>query len=348
MKNRKADLTQALQEATSIVGDTFVVDEQALELSGLGIKSTSITIFQALGGFIASLAFLGLMFTINIYKHPAVVLIIGIPLVLLSILQGKLQKVHIPDTVGVFFFIAGCFLTIYGVSLYNIDSNILIGLVMLISTATLSLSENKIVVFSSVLLFFGSLIAFMLENDWVNGIHVVSNLSLAMALFLYHKESETLFARNRLSQLMPSMAYASAIASLITFQIIALPSMLKIHPHFLWLSSLAPLSVSLFLIYQNTMGNRLVVIIAFVLLAAPSIFAPAIIGSMAILLLGFGYRNNGLMIIGILSCIQTTIQFYYDLKFTLLEKSIMMMAIGALLMVAYWAFVKHIRANENR
>ena len=347
MKNRKADLTQALQEAESVVGDTFVVDEQALELSGLGIKSTSITIFQTAGGYIASLAFLGLMFTLNIYKHPALVLSIGVPFILISILQNRFSKIHIPDTIGVFIFMVGCFMTIYGASLYDLQPNRLIGLVTLISMATLGLSENKIVVFSSVLLFFGSLIAFILKNHWENGIHIISNLTMAVAFLLYQKEGEMLAARIRLSQLIASMAYASAIASLITFQIIAWPSVLSIPPHFVWTSSLAPLSVCWYLIYRNTDNNRLVSIIALALLAVPAFFAPAIIGSLAILFLGFGYRNKDLMTVGILSFLFTTIKFYYDLKFTLLEKSIMMMAVGVTFLVVYLVFKKHVRTNEN-
>jgi len=347
MKNSKAELVLALQEVKEIAGDTLVVDEQSLGQSGLGVKSTAITIFQTAGGYIASLAFLGLMFTLNIYKYPALVLTIGVPFILISILQNRLPKIHIPDTIGVFIFMVGCFMTIYGASFYDLQPNRLIGLVTLISMATLGLSENKIVVFSSVLLFFGSLIAFILENHWENGIHIVANLTMAMAFLLYHKEGEMLAARSRLSQLIASMAYASAIASLITFQIIAWPSVLSIPPHFVWTSSLAPLSVCLYLIYRNTDNNRLVSIIALALLAVPAFFAPAIIGSLAILFLGFGYRNKDLMTVGILSFLFTTIKFYYDLKFTLLEKSIMMMAVGVTFLVVYLVFKKHVRTNEN-
>ncbi|MFM7902193.1 MAG: hypothetical protein ACKPAD_09435 [Bacteroidota bacterium] len=69
MKNSKAEIAQALQEVKAIAGDTVVVDEQSLEQSGLGVKSTAITIFQTAGGYIASLAFLGLMFTLNLRLH---------------------------------------------------------------------------------------------------------------------------------------------------------------------------------------------------------------------------------------------------------------------------------------
>ncbi|MFM7767979.1 MAG: hypothetical protein ACKO9S_09000, partial [Bacteroidota bacterium] len=100
MKNSKAEIARALQEVKAIAGDTVVVDEQSLEQSGSGVKSTAITIFQTAGGYIASLAFLGLMFTLNIYKHPALVLCIGVPFILISILQNRLPKIHIPDTIG--------------------------------------------------------------------------------------------------------------------------------------------------------------------------------------------------------------------------------------------------------
>ncbi|MFN5223253.1 MAG: DUF4401 domain-containing protein, partial [Bacteroidota bacterium] len=63
--------------------------------------------------------------------------------------------------------------------------------------------------------------------------------------------------------------------------------------------------------------------------------------------LGFGYRNKDLMTVGILSFLFTTIKFYYDLKFTLLEKSIMMMAVGVTFLVVYLVFKKHVRTNEN-
>lgn len=347
MKNSKAELLQALQEVKVIAGNAFVIDEQAMQNSGLGAKSTIITIFQAIGGYIATLAFLGLMFTLNVYKQPTVALGIGVSFIFLSLLNGRLPKLHLPDTIGVFIFMVGCFLTIYSSTIFGLEVNILIGIVMLLSIATLVLSKNKIVIFSSVLLLFGSMMAFLLENHLENGIHFVSNLSMAMALFLYYKEGDMLSHRNRLSDLIASMAYASAIAALIILQIITLPTGFGFNTSLLWISSLAPLSVCLYLVHRNSGSNWPITITTLALLAAPSYFAPAIIGSLAIVLIGFGYRNKDLMTVGILSFLFTTIKFYYDLKFTLLEKSIMMMAIGVTFLVAYVVFKKHVRKNES-
>ncbi|MFM7078860.1 MAG: DUF4401 domain-containing protein, partial [Bacteroidota bacterium] len=88
-------------------------------------------------------------------------------------------------------------------------------------------------------------------------------------------------------------------------------------------------------IHKLSKNKSITTAVAALILTAPAILAPAIVGGLAVTLIGFAFRKKPLLVLGILSFIQFTIQSYYDLKFTLLEKSIMMMVTGVLFLAAY-------------
>ncbi|WP_417936263.1 DUF4401 domain-containing protein [Flagellimonas ochracea] len=72
----------------------------------------------------------------------------------------------------------------------------------------------------------------------------------------------------------------------------------------------------------------------------PTLFAPGISGSLLIVLLCFKVNYKTGFIIGIISLIYSIGQYYYDLSFTLLTKSIILFLSGVLLLVFYMVFNK--------
>lgn len=85
--------------------------------------------------------------------------------------------------------------------------------------------------------------------------------------------------------------------------------------------------------------------LAIVAALAATVFNPAIGGSALVALLGFGYGYRTSWWLGMAALLYYVSQYYYDLSWTLLQKSIMMAATGiALLLFYYFAFGKNKQA----
>ena len=67
-----------------------------------------------------------------------------------------------------------------------------------------------------------------------------------------------------------------------------------------------------------------------------TILAPAISGSLLIVLLAFKVNYRTGFVMGLIALVYGIGQYYYDLQFTLLVKSIMLMASGALFLLFYF------------
>jgi hypothetical protein len=346
MTKHNDNIMEALSVTRSLAGEGFVVDEPALLAHESKATPTSVTFLQIAGGFLGSLAFLALMFVLNIYDYPYLVLGLGTLFTAISLLNSRLLKNSLPDTISIFLYIIGCFLSMMGGVQLKLDTNLIISIVSGIAVISIITTKNKLIAFTAAVFFIASLIAFTSENRWENGIHAIVNLCLATSFLLMAKESQLLHARNHFSETGSAIGSATAIAGLMIFHFISLSHFMKMEERFIWTSSLTALAVCLLVIHKLS-KSKWTTIVAALILAAPSILAPAIVGGLAITLIGFGYSKKTLWVLGVLSFIQFTIQFYYDLKFTLLDKSIMMMVTGALFLTAYFIYKSHESKQEN-
>lgn len=346
MNNRDTKLSAAMAEVRQIAGEGLVMDESAILSSESKATTTSVTILQSAGGFMGSLAFLALMFALDIYEYPYLVMGLGIFFTVGSLIQSHLLKKPLPDTIGIFLFIIGCFLTMMGAAKFDWNTNLIISLMTAISVVSLSATKNRMIAFAASLFFIGSLIAFTAENRWDNGIHAIVNVSMLLSFLFFLKEPQLLHLRSRFSEIGSSIGTAGALAGLAMYQYISFSHFLNFDQQFVWTSSLASWMIVLMIIHTLSQKQLKTTIVAGLLLAAPSYFAPAIIGALAVILIGFAYRKKLLLVLGVISFIQFNSQFYYDLKFTLLQKSIMMMATGILFLIAYYLLKKTTSKNE--
>ena len=72
-------------------------------------------------------------------------------------------------------------------------------------------------------------------------------------------------------------------------------------------------------------------------LGVVSLAAPGLASALVVLLLGFAAGNRLLLALGVLSLLGFVSHFYYSLHATLLEKSALLAASGAVLLAAHWA-----------
>ncbi len=110
----------------------------------------------------------------------------------------------------------------------------------------------------------------------------------------------------------------------------------------------------LYLLYQllktlqvSGVRQQAIIYICCVLVLAPALFAPAILGAILIILLGFYVNYRTALLLGTVAFIYFVSQYYYDLNLTLLTKSIILFVSGLLFLILYFFVHKKITTNEK-
>lgn len=343
----KESMEQALEEVRSVTGTAFECDLEQVFANESPRHGGAIAVLQVVGGLLGSIAFLGFLFAFGIYQHRFAVIIIGILFFGASVANPWILKRAFPETIGLFLYVIGCFLFTYGLSQYHLDGNMVISVLVLASSLALLLGKGRLIVFTSVLLLAGSLVAYAFENHVEDLIHVVVFVSIAVAGYVTINESKILMMRNRIASISDTVALAFAIAGVGIMNLMNISLHLPFNPYLLWVSGLAPFFIAVLIINRRVDGSMTVTIISAIFLLSIAIFAPAIMASIAIILLGYGYNRKVMMVLGILVFFQFTSQFYYDLKFTLLTKSWMLMGTGILGLAGYFLYNKSIRKGHG-
>ena len=83
------------------------------------------------------------------------------------------------------------------------------------------------------------------------------------------------------------------------------------------------------------------------LILVSTIFSPSISGGIVIVLLSFLVNYKTGLAIGIISIIYFVSQYYYDLNFTLLTKSIILFVSGIMFLLFYLFTAKNLNTNEK-
>jgi uncharacterized membrane protein len=183
--------------------------------------------------------------------------------------------------------------------------------------------------------------------------HVYTSLLTAMMVFWFLKEAKIISTGKKLSLL-----YFPIRMGLIVSFIAALFVMGKneifsgIIPK-IWITSIFTISATLFVVYilckllrLKKVGDKVFIYVMSLLLLLPTAMNPAISGSILVILLCFYANHKTGFAIGVLSCIYFVSQYYYDLQFTLLVKSYMMLGTGVLFLLLYLFTYKKLQSHE--
>ena len=125
-------------------------------------------------------------------------------------------------------------------------------------------------------------------------------------------------------------------------------------PHFIWISSLVVIACLLFLVnaLMNFLGTRDIktriwVFLVSACLLGTTVLNPAISGALLVILLGFRAGHRTGFVTGALSFVYFISQYYYDLSFTLLVKSELMLLTGLLFFLLYFFIHKKLHSHEQ-
>lgn len=344
MRN-KDDIKELLDYFQKTEDKPLQFDEEAIVSAyqkDNGNQSLSIKILSVFGGILASLAFLGFLFIAGLYNSDVGLLVFGGIFIIGSIWINKEYDKIIIDTVSVSSFIIGFILLGFGCGQLKIDENIISIIFIIIAIGSLSIVQNYILSFVSVLIINGSILTLIISNKGYDFIHIyVSVLALTMTYF-FLKEATIITTNKALSKLYNPVRTGLIFSFLSGLVFLGKKGILPVSPDYIWLSSVIVISIIIYLfsvlfdVLNITKTRHKIGIYIFTVLALlPTALSPAISGTILIILLSFLINYKTGLVLGIISFIYFISQYYYDLNFTLLTKSILLFSTGVLFIALY-------------
>lgn len=356
MKNRD-DIKEILDYFRNTESKPLEFDEEAIIAAYRKYDdnhSLPIKILSVFGGILASLAFLGFLFIAGLYDSDLALLIIGGIFIAGSIWINKVYDRIIFDTVSVSSFIIGFMLLGLGCGQLKINENIICVIFIIIALGSLSIVQNFILSFISILIISGSILALLLLNNGYELIHIYVSALAVSTTYFFLKEAGIILTNQAFSKLYNPVKTGLVFSFLSGLVFLGKRGILPVSPDYIWLSSVVIISVIVYLVsilldVLNITGtrNKAGIYIFSTLVLLPTALSPAISGAILIMLLSFLVNYKTGLVLGIVSFIYFVSQYYYDLNFTLLTKSILLFSTGVLFIAIYLLTFKKLTVNEK-
>jgi len=232
-------------------------------------------------------------------------------------------------------------LIIIGCVKIDLGENFIIGVISIISLAGLFLSRSFVLAFLSVLIFNGSLIAFLEHNHAHNFtpalLVYVTVVFVCLTLWEYRLITGTWIISNIYNPLRSAFLFSLiAVLSLYSERFYDKPI---VYPYISSLLMIVAILLILNIVFPSLgivkLQNKLVYFLGSCVILAPMLFAPAILGALLIILISFQFGNRTGFALGLAAFIYFVSRYYYDLSYTLLVKSEILMLSGVLFLLAF-------------
>lgn len=339
-------------------GTNFNCDENAIfneyNLQRENKSSLAIKILSILGGFLATLAFLGFLAIAGLYDSEFGLLLFGIGFIISAIWLNKEYDKLIIDTFSISIYIIGFALLAFGLAKLKLDENVITLLVGIIALCSLFVTQNYMLSFISVLVINGSFLSLIIFNNVYNLVHLYTTLITIILTYFFLNEAKIISSNIKLSKLYNPVRIGLVFSLLFGLIAIGKKHLIPISENYTWLSSIVMIFAVLYLVYTIIKINKieavksktLIYFLSCSILIA-TLFAPSISGAILIILLSFLVNYKTGLVIGIISLIYFVSQYYYDLNFTLLTKSIILFSTGILFLCFYVFTSKKLNGNEK-
>lgn len=305
--------------------------------SGIAIKLLSV-----LGGFLASLAFVGFLMLAGIYDSDEALTITGFVFVAGSIVLNIAFRKLIIDTFSISAYLIGLILITMGLGDIMLDANRLAVLLMAISFVTILFSRNYMLSFLSVLIINGGFIFLIVNNEQLHFIHVYNAIILGLLTAVFLGEAHLISLTKFTSRIYDPVRIGLIFSLLFGLIFVGQRGIYDFNIKYIWASSVITIPLTVYVIYKIlkvmkiTNLKQLVVIYSLSVIALLATgLSPAISGTLLVVLLSFFVQYRTGLAAGIVSFVYFISQYYYDLSFTLLTKSIILLVTGIIFLVFY-------------
>ncbi|MEE9349667.1 MAG: DUF4401 domain-containing protein [Flavobacteriaceae bacterium] len=356
--NKLDKINRLLQKIKAKEGDSFTYNEETIlaeyKHNDDNKSTTTIKILSVLGGILATLAFVGFLFLTRIFRSEVSMLVLGIVFVIAAIWVNKIYDKLIIDTASIALYIVGFLMIIFGIAEITDSKNftVLVGLV--IALVSLFSTQSYMLLFISVLALSGSLLSFIWLNEKPNAIHLYIVFQTLLLTIIFLNEAKIITFNKKFSRLYKPLRIGIMISFLVGLIATSKRGMIELSDNFFWISVIA-ISIGILYLIPKILGklaivetnSKIMIYVLILLLLGFSSGSPAILGGILIVLLSFYVNFRIGLVIGVASLIYFVSQYYYDLSFTLLTKSILLFGSGMLFIILYLFINKKLVTDDE-
>jgi len=353
MENKER-VTSLLDNIRQSEGSSFEFDEATIrkeydKASGSS-SSLIIKIIIVLGGTLATFSFFGFLIAAGLNDNSKAEIILGIILIGAGIFLNKKFDKLIIDTFSISTYGLGYLILGLGIDQFGNEDNYICLAFILLALISIAITKNYILVFVSVLIINGSILGLISINESFHFIHPY--IFLLILIFLFWNLSEAkIISRKRISRLYDPVRIGLIFSLISALVYIGIRDLVPVH--YTWIPSLITIPVILYLVSVTmkslrieNRSDRIKIYIISTALLVSAFFAPAISGSMIIILLSYRVSHRTGVAIGIASVVYFIIQYFYDLHISLLAKSGVLFFYGMILLIIYLLTYKDLVKHE--
>ncbi|RKD94526.1 DUF4401 domain-containing protein [Marinifilum flexuosum] len=352
------NIRKNIEYISKLEGNRFKFNENKIEKeyadSQKEKSSIAIKILSIIGGFLATLAFLGFLLIAGLYDSEAGLVITGSLFTGIAIWLNVEYKKLIIDTLSVSAYAIGLFLIVFGLTALDIGGITICILLILIALLTIGITKSYILSFISVLTINGCFIYLIFDNDVYGLIHVYDAILLVLLTYVFLNEAKLLADKRFPSKLYNPIRIGLMISLITGLVFVGQRGIFDFGIKHIWASSIITIPLTIYLIsiivkiigITNTKLLYLIYTLS-ILFLIPTALSPAISGALLIILLSFLVNYKTGLVIGIISFIYFISQYYYDLNYTLLTKSIILFVSGIIFLLFYLFTHKKLGQNEK-
>jgi uncharacterized membrane protein len=315
-------------------------------------QSLAIKILSIIGGLLASLTFTTFLLITGIYDSAIGLCILGAIFIAASIIINKQYESIILDTVSVSSLIIGFVLFSLGLDKLHFSFDAICTTLIVLSALAVYLVRNYVLVFAALITINASIIMIIVSNDFFYLIHAYTIALTILTVFIFLNEAKLITTKR--GNLYPPLRIA-LLLSLISILFIASNSnLLGFHIPYPFISSIVSIFAVLLIIKKvltilgiNNQSQKVLIYLSSAFALAVTTASPGISGTILLLMLTFcvGYKTG--FVIAVTAFIYFIAQFYYDLSFTLLNKSMFLFVSGAILLIFYLFTHKKLTDDEK-
>lgn len=317
-------------------------------------QSLTIKVLSVIGGILATLGFVLFLNLSHLDRSATAMFILSFIFFVASIWMNNRYDKVILDTISVCFYLLAY--GMFAMGFFAIHGDADLNFLFFIGFAIISffISRSYILTFLNVLIVFGSMIAYFEDLHWDNLIHFLFLVIAALCTYFSFQEGKLmkskLFGGKRFLAIRSGLTFAYMIC-------LFLMNLWSQGEGF-WISNLiCSAGIILLLMWLihclltrfkcDELGKKIFIYLTVFISLGFTYMAPAISGSLLILLLSFKvYYRTGIAL-GIIGFVYFVGQYYYDLDLSLLHKSIAMMVSGSIFILLYLLIFKKSNHHEK-
>ena len=317
-------------------------------------QSLTIKILSVFGGLFASIMCLVFLYLSGLQNSEIGLLMIGAICVAGAIWVNKIYDKIVIDTVTISSYMIGFVLLGLGLDKIGINESMVYFMFISIAFCSLYIVQRYVISFISVLIVNGSILSLIISNTSYYLIYAYVSVLGLMVTYLFLNEAKIITAANRLSRLYNSIRVGLIISFLVGLLFLGKIGILPVSFKYVWLASLTIISAIIYLVSRlfdllqvTKKDYKFIIYLACVLILLPTLFSPAISGAFLIILLSFLVNYKTGLAIGLIAFMYFICQYYYDLQFTLLTKSILLFLSGFIFFILYLVTHKKLKPDEK-